>query len=162
MECYTIKFTKPDGSIGWSWAAPGADFTGCQDLARRDGYVPRICIYLTPEDADRALEHANRQYGPDSAAGFNWKAELVRVTVHDGPDERKATDRIAELEAQVAALSEFKSYVHHRLDMAGIPTHPEGPHSAKGCRIGDRLDAVIHEANIGRAFGPEKRKGEAE
>lgn len=40
------------------------------------------------------------------------------------------------------ALAAFKSFVHKRLDEAGIPTHPNGPHSA--CRIGDRLDLVLY------------------
>lgn len=45
----------------------------------------------------------------------------------------------------VAELRAFKAYVHRRLDEAGVPTHPEGPHSAEGCRVGDRLDLVFHE-----------------
>lgn len=34
---------------------------------------------------------------------------------------------------------------YQRLDEAGIPTHPEGEHSAAGCRIGDRLDIALAE-----------------
>lgn len=41
------------------------------------------------------------------------------------------------------ALSAFKAYTHQRLDDAGVPTHPEGPHSKAGCRIGDRLDIAL-------------------
>lgn len=37
----------------------------------------------------------------------------------------------------------FKSYVHQRLDEADIPTHPDGKHSAAGCRVGDRLDIAL-------------------
>ena len=47
------------------------------------------------------------------------------------------------LRATIAKLQAFKDYVHKRLDDAGIPTHPEGEHSAAGCRIGDRLDMVF-------------------
>jgi hypothetical protein len=36
--------------------------------------------------------------------------------------------------------SEFKKYVHKRLDDAGIPVDPESPHKAAGCRVGGRLD----------------------
>lgn len=51
--------------------------------------------------------------------------------------------RAAEVEAERNALLKFKEYVHARLDEAGIPTHPEGPHSAEGCRVGDRLDIAL-------------------
>lgn len=47
------------------------------------------------------------------------------------------------LSGEVAALQRFKAYVHKRLDDAGIPTHPDGPHSKEGCRIGDRLDIAL-------------------
>lgn len=40
-------------------------------------------------------------------------------------------------------LQAFKDFVHSRLDKAGVPTHPDGPHSKEGCRIGDRLDIVL-------------------
>lgn len=46
-------------------------------------------------------------------------------------------------DARVEALQAFKDFVHRRLDTAGVPTHPEGPHSAQGCRIGDRLDLAL-------------------
>lgn len=49
----------------------------------------------------------------------------------------------ADVEAERNALQRFKEYVHRRLDEAGIPTHPDGPHSADGCRIGDRLDIAL-------------------
>ena len=45
--------------------------------------------------------------------------------------------------AEQKALRAFKGYVHQRLDDAGIPTRPEGEHSAAGCRIGDRLDILL-------------------
>jgi hypothetical protein len=43
----------------------------------------------------------------------------------------------------ITKLRQFKKYVHDRLDAAGVPTHPEGPHSAEGCRVGDRLDIAL-------------------
>lgn len=46
-------------------------------------------------------------------------------------------------EARVNELWRFKSYVHQRLDEAGVPSHPGGKHSEAGCRIGDRLDLAL-------------------
>jgi hypothetical protein len=46
-----------------------------------------------------------------------------------------------------AALLRFKQFVHRRLDEMGIPTHPDGEHSAHGCRIGDRLDIIQKKIN---------------
>lgn len=46
-------------------------------------------------------------------------------------------------------LAAFKKFVHDRLDAADVPTHPDGPHSKEGCRIGDRLDGLIGERNAG-------------
>lgn len=43
--------------------------------------------------------------------------------------------------------NEFKEYVHARLDHAGVPYHPEGPHGAHGCRIGDRLDWLFRQSS---------------
>lgn len=40
-------------------------------------------------------------------------------------------------------LQRFKDYVHGRLDAAGIEREPNGPHTAEGCRIGDRLDIAL-------------------
>lgn len=44
---------------------------------------------------------------------------------------------------EITKLRAFKTYVHARLDEAGVPSDPGGPHSVKGCRIGDRLDIVL-------------------
>lgn len=44
---------------------------------------------------------------------------------------------------ELETLRCFKAYVHQRLDEVGIPTHPNGEHSAHGCRIGDRLDIAL-------------------
>jgi hypothetical protein len=52
---------------------------------------------------------------------------------------RSAPDLLAERDH----LQKFKDYVHGRLDAAGVPTHPDGPHSKEGCRVGDRLDILI-------------------
>lgn len=49
------------------------------------------------------------------------------------------------LRAERNALAAFKIWVHNYLDGKGIPTHPDGPHSREGCRIGDRMDLVFAE-----------------
>jgi hypothetical protein len=74
----------------------------------------------------------------------------------DGADELTYIDpdfaaRIAAaLNAQdkTEALQAFKDYVHQRLDEAGIPTHPDGPHSKEGCRVGDRLDIALNASPV--------------
>ena len=59
-------------------------------------------------------------------------------------------DRLTSQEISIAALQEenaklraFKEYVHKRLDEAGVPQFPNGPHSKEGCRVGDRLDIAL-------------------
>ena len=55
-------------------------------------------------------------------------------------------------------LSAFKKFVHDRLDLAGVPTHPDGRHSKEGCRIGDRLDVVLLAVEIGNAAAQRVRE----
>lgn len=52
--------------------------------------------------------------------------------------------RTADLEAERDKLQAFKSWVHGFLDAHGVPHHPPGPHGAEGCRIGDRMDWLLH------------------
>ena len=52
---------------------------------------------------------------------------------------------------KVAKLQKFKDWVHAYLDAKGVPTHPDGPHSKEGCRIGDRMDWVFER--LGNDFG---------
>lgn len=98
---------------------------------------------ITPADREKALRKQPSAEGPTMGtfspydAGFN-----------DGLDANEA--RVVELRAALAAaatteaaLKAFKSYVHRRLDEAGIPTHPNGAHSKQGCRVGDRLDIAL-------------------
>ncbi len=76
------------------------------------------------------------------------------------PDSRRflwqdVADAVAAYETQTAELEKlaaFKSWCHAYLDQKGIPTHPDGPHSREGCRIGDRLDAVFAELAAARAL----------
>lgn len=62
---------------------------------------------------------------------------------------------LAALRAELASASEradklqaFKDYVHQRLDDAGIPSDPDSPHKAAGCRIGGRLDVVLARVEV--------------
>lgn len=58
---------------------------------------------------------------------------------------------LVEMRAERDALAAFKAYAHERMDGASIPTHPEGAHSAEGCRIGDRFDILIGQRDVARA-----------
>lgn len=51
--------------------------------------------------------------------------------------------RLADALAKIEKLETFKKYVHDRLDAAGVPVDPDGPHKAEGCRVGGRLDLVL-------------------
>ena len=54
----------------------------------------------------------------------------------------KVQKLLRDAEEKVMKLQAFKDFVHSRLDGMGIPSHPDGIHSAAGCRIGDRLDII--------------------
>lgn len=51
--------------------------------------------------------------------------------------------KVNSLAARVDDLQRFKDWVHNCLTEHGVPEHPGGPHTAAGCRIGDRLDWVF-------------------
>lgn len=51
----------------------------------------------------------------------------------------------AVLEEERAKLQAFKNWVHDYLDKHGVPADPGGPHTAEGCRIGDRMDWVFEQ-----------------
>lgn len=88
-------------------------------------------------------------------------AELQRLqaAVQTLKDETKAlrADK-ARLDIIISGLKSaeaFKRYVHDRLDAAGIPTHPGGPHSKEGCRVGDRLDILVEARDRAQQTLPE-------
>jgi hypothetical protein len=93
--------------------------------------------------------HMREKYGrPSMEAQEAWdkSSEVWRA--------RGRTEAVAEIRALRAerdALQRFKDFVHRRLDTAGVPTHPDGPHSKEGCRIGDRLDLVVGERDAALA-----------
>lgn len=55
----------------------------------------------------------------------------------------RLTREVGRLRAERDTLAKFKSYVHKRLDDAGVPVDPDSPHKAEGCRVGGRLDYVL-------------------
>ncbi len=78
--------------------------------------------------------------------------------------EREYEDKLALLRGEVLKLTverdklqKFKDYVHARLDAAGVPTDPDSPHKAEGCRIGGRLDILIAAA-LGHATLPAEQE----
>lgn len=85
---------------------------------------------------DALLDQACQK--PEDPAAPGPRTVLVGVG-----DLRQFVGAAMRADASVDALQRFKDYVHGRLDAAGVPTHPNGPHSAEGCRIGDRLDIAL-------------------
>lgn len=69
----------------------------------------------------------------------------MEMTVREYEDRLALVRReLAEAVAERDKLRKFKQYVHARLDAAGVPVDPDGPHKAEGCRIGGRLDSVFN------------------
>lgn len=75
-------------------------------------------------------------YHPDHSLNA-WADELMPEIVTTPLEEVK------KLTAERDKLQAFKDFVHARLDAGGVTKNPNGPHSAEGCRIGDRLDIVL-------------------
>lgn len=71
-------------------------------------------------------------------AEFRAKLDTARA------DRESCRGELCNTATALAAAQEFKTYVHTRLDQAGIPHgDPENPHQKEGCRIGARLDLVF-------------------
>lgn len=69
--------------------------------------------------------------------------DAVHILRSNGTTEH--VDACAWAVGEIERLQAFKDYVHERLDDAGIPSHPQGEHSAAGCRVGDRLDIALEQ-----------------
>lgn len=78
-----------------------------------------------------------------AAAVRSLLAERSALETNYAAFRAQSDERIAALQDECAKLKRFKEYVHTRLDNAGVPTDPESPHKAEGCRIGGRLDALF-------------------
>jgi hypothetical protein len=126
------------------------------DLEALTGHTPGPYVRYEPEDGIGCywVEHL-----PEGSVAYETKngvaafgQAVFAVPIFNGRETANllaaAPDLLAEvraLRAERDALQRFKDFVHRRLDTAGVPTHPDGPHSKEGCRIGDRLDLVVAE-----------------
>lgn len=89
-------------------------------------------VVSTP-GGDRMVDHEGAL--PPSLEGA--VATLIREAKYLESAYRALQERVAETE-------KFKAWVHAYLDARGVPQEfPDGPHTAEGCRIGDRLDWLM-------------------
>jgi hypothetical protein len=106
---------------------------------------------------------------PNAPAGYEvtiWSDEgcLLAATTHERIAAlivglvNAAPDLLA-LAREAEALRRFKDFVHDYLDLHSVPYHPSGPHGAEGCRIGDRLDWLLHQISALRAENEALRAG---
>ncbi|MGH6950839.1 MAG: hypothetical protein ACREH4_08200 [Vitreimonas sp.] len=97
---------------------------------------------ISPENLERwAHEVVN-----GGALTMAETVELATAYIASRSANRLVLSAIDELQGREQKLQAFKDFVHRRLDEAGVPTHPDGPHSKEGCRIGDRLDLALAPA----------------
>lgn len=92
---------------------------------------------LTPEERAKKV-----------VAGFHFERDypcISHVESIAAAIREAVADATGQLQDERDALARFKSWTHSYLDAKGIPTHPDGPHSREGCRIGDRMDLVFVE-----------------
>lgn len=92
-------------------------------------------IPLDPNKVVAAMQEAGLDLWQDTNGNLHFVSEGYSGGVNLKP---KWASRAEQEKAKA-----FKSFVHTTLDKAGVPTHPEGPRSKEGCRIGDRLDLVL-------------------
>ena len=92
---------------------------------------------------DRDAVFAQSDQAMKDAAFIAIMANHADSLIEAAQNSAKQAERLAGVEEERDALQAFKAYVHQRLDDAGIATHPDGPHSAAGCRVGDRLDIAL-------------------
>jgi hypothetical protein len=80
----------------------------------------------------------------DEAIAANAARIAACVNAMAGIDDPAAImSELVGLRTERDALLRFKQYVHARLDAAGVPSDPESPHKAEGCRVGGRLDWLL-------------------
>lgn len=105
------------------------------------------------------LADYERMEGRIDSLVASWRAsedQLIAISNFLGKDARHVTEgetsiaglvkqEFAEQAAEIEKLQRFKDWVHAYLDAKGIPAEIDGPHSAEGCRIGDRMDYVFAE-----------------
>jgi hypothetical protein len=130
-----------------NWSGPvSSNANACMQAAADE--IDKLRAALTKIDGVR-----NSIIGTQAC---NWSAHIYPLVTAleeagfegQGYDEARAEastllDQRNRAEEEAAKLRAFKTYVHTRLDEAGVPSDPGGPHSIKGCRIGDRLDIIL-------------------
>jgi Tfp pilus assembly protein PilV len=114
-----------------------------EKLARRLKSAPSMFAADMEAMTDRLIARVREAEANARAASINATSSLALA-------ERMRAGRDAAI-TERDALAAFKAFTHRRLDEAGIPTHPEGPHSAEGCRIGDRLDIIQQQRDVAMA-----------
>lgn len=80
---------------------------------------------------------------------YEWSvAEIDRLNAELA--KKGNNDLVEAQDRDIKKLSEFKSYVHQRLDDYGVPSDPK-PEETKetGCRIGPRLDYLFERIGDG-------------
>lgn len=152
-------------ALGYHYSSEG--WTLCNPTAAQGQGELKLCPNLQPPDG--AMELANDLWETMSKAGVvGWRlgyvasrdllesterrltASQARVAFLEGQcdQHRSEQDKLKEsMRADLEAMKgwaekaeAFKAYVHQRLDAMGVPTDPESPHKAEGCRVGGRLD----------------------
>ena len=150
----SIKHTvHPDGSdlvveIGdFTITISHLGFTATQHQKAKDGLVTPSDHYLPLADTAARLVAALRANIAD------YHSQLDSLREEKIPRMQQQIDSaFAQRDAVIRqrdALQAFKTYVHERLDAAGVPISPEPARTAAtGCRIGERLTWVLNRAGL--------------
>lgn len=137
-----------DGNWSWSISPPAGSFNLAfqndvvvvpdEVLIRGHRYFSEEGLISTFKACSASQLHIDLVVGglnPNAPGEYNsWEKRVWTRGFNEGKQERAA---------EFTTLVNFKSYVHGRLDDAGVAKNPDGPHSKEGCRIGDRLDIVL-------------------
>lgn len=113
--------------------------------AERDALIKDV-LAIVPEPLQPKVSGESPSWHAVAAV-----ANLNARRLNHEADLSALTERLRAVEAERDDLGAFKAYVHRRLDAAGVPAHPNGPHSAEGCRVGDRLDILQRERDEANA-----------
>lgn len=126
-----------------------------------DGIIKQVSLVI--DDLDTCIKNRNEEIDP----ARTYLLGLIEFLGLDKPESKNLSDLILKVENWIRTLrtaagnvpypaphrellegikklARFKSYVHSRLDSAGVPVNP-APDQTKqnGCRIGARLDWLL-------------------
>jgi hypothetical protein len=121
--------------MSWTWDTS----LGSARLIEKETGVPILTAIpgIAPAIPTVAVNSEEWQGPPYQLAEVQGGERIARL-IAEAPDVLAERDK----------LKRFKDYVHSRLDAAGVPTDPDSPHKAEGCRIGGRLDVVLARCDI--------------